>query len=63
MTKKEKETNNTRQPYRKPQLEEVKLVAEEAVLTACKNASSAGKNEVAGCRIGTNSCKTVWTGS
>ena len=32
-----KEDNMTRQPYQKPQLEEVKLVAEEAVLTNCKS--------------------------
>lgn len=35
MTKKT-EVKKTRQPYHKPQLEQVELVAEEAVLTACK---------------------------
>jgi len=33
---KEKEEKKTRRPYRKPKLERVQLVAEEAVLTACK---------------------------
>ena len=61
MTKKEKGTN--RQPYQKPYLEQVCLLAEEAVLTACKNETSPGKNEGAGCRAGTNSCKAIWTGS
>lgn len=35
MTKKT-ETKTTRRPYCKPQLEQVHLVAEEAVLTNCK---------------------------
>ena len=33
----EKEKTINRQPYHKPQLEQVQLVAEEAVLTACKH--------------------------
>ena len=37
---KELETEATRRPYHKPQLEQVQLVAEEAVLTGCKSASS-----------------------
>ncbi len=36
MDSKDKETKRTRRPYRKPQLEAVRLVAEEAVLTSCK---------------------------
>ena len=35
------ETNKKR-PYRKPQIEEVKLIPEEAVLTNCKTASGRG---------------------
>ena len=44
MEKEEKrmETKTTRQPYRKPQLEQVQLVAEEAVLTNCKTAAAGG---------------------
>ena len=40
MTKKEHEINNIRQPYRKPQIEEVKMIAEEAVLVNCKVGST-----------------------
>ena len=35
----------TRRPYSKPQLEQVQLVAEEAVLQGCKNSGSPGKND------------------
>jgi hypothetical protein len=35
--KKEKEPGADRRPYAKPKLEEVKLVAEEAVLKGCKS--------------------------
>ena len=41
---------NKKKPYKKPQLQEVKLVPEEAVLTACKTA-----NGLAG---GTRTCRT-----
>ena len=40
MNSKVKETKTTRRPYRKPQLEKVRLVAEEAVLTNCKTNST-----------------------
>jgi hypothetical protein len=63
MTRKENEIKNKRQPYQKPQLEQVRLLVDEAVLTACKNPTSPGKNETAGCRAGTNSCKAIWTGT
>jgi len=62
MTKKEKGKENDRQPYRKPHLEQVQLLAEEAVLTACKNPSTPGKN-TPDCKPGTGACKDVWTGS
>jgi hypothetical protein len=45
-----------RRPYHKPQLEEVQLVAEEAVLMNCKGTASAGKNSV-GCKPTTAACK------
>ena len=38
----ELETEATRRPYHKPQLEQVQLVAEEAVLLGCKTRSSGG---------------------
>ena len=63
MTKKEKAQGTDRQPYRKPQMEQVRLLADEAVLAACKNQTSPGKNDQAGCKAGSNACKTVWTGS
>ena len=63
MTNKENEVKSKRHPYRKPELEQVRLLADEAVLTACKNPTSPGKNEPAGCKAGTGSCKQVWTGS
>jgi hypothetical protein len=62
MTKKEKDKGTDRQPYRKPQLEQVSLAVEEAVLTACKNVTVGGKNSP-DCRPNTSACKTVWTGS
>jgi hypothetical protein len=37
----EKGIKTDRRPYRKPQLENVRLVAEEAVLTGCKFTGSA----------------------
>ena len=42
MTKTEKRTeaNAPKRPYSKPQLEQVRLVAEEAVLTVCKTSGS-----------------------
>lgn len=49
MTKKEKAQGTDRQPYRKPQLEEVQLLAGEVVLAACKGAVGvAGPNRPAG---------------
>jgi hypothetical protein len=45
-----------RRPYHKPQLEEVQLLAEEAVLKACKGSFAAGSGEV-GCQPGTKNCK------
>jgi hypothetical protein len=63
MERKEKGQGTKRRPYRKPYLEQVRLLADEAVLTACKNPTSPGKNEPAGCRAGTNSCKAIWTGT
>jgi hypothetical protein len=62
MTKKEKEAGTDRQPYRKPQLEQVRIEVEEAVLTACKIVGVVGKDEP-GCKPGTAKCKSVWTGS
>ncbi len=35
-TEKRTEANAPKQPYIKPQLEQVRLIAEEAVLTVCK---------------------------
>ena len=61
MTKKTA-TKTTKQPYRKPQLEQVQLVPEEAVLAACKNSATPGKNDIA-CRPGTSACKSIWEGS
>ena len=37
---KEEETTKTRRPYHKPELEQVQLVAEEAVLAGCKRGDS-----------------------
>jgi hypothetical protein len=62
MTRKENEIKNTRQPYRKPQLEQVRLLVDEAILTACKNPATVGKNEL-GCKPGTGKCKNVWMGT
>lgn len=42
MNKKIERSKTTRRPYRKPQLEKVGLVPEEAVLSACKVAQGPG---------------------
>lgn len=34
-----------RRPYGRPQMEQVQLVAEEAVLQGCKNSGTGGKND------------------
>jgi hypothetical protein len=51
-----KEGKTNRRPYRKPQLEQVDLVSEEAVLAACKlktsGASIRCKNKSTGCNRG-----------
>ncbi len=44
---------NSKKPYQKPQLQEVKLVPEEAVLAACKTATGRG--------TGTRTCRTSST--
>jgi len=50
MTEKTQSAKIIRKPYRKPQLEKVQLVAEEAVLQGCKQPSQPG--------LGTSNCKT-----
>ncbi len=58
MKKNEKKTktNALKRPYSKPQLEQVRLIAEEAVLTACKAVSDpapqGGPNNDQSCTIG-----------
>lgn len=42
MTKKERTSTTTRRPYEKPQLQEVRLVPEEAVLQTCKRGGQTG---------------------
>ena len=51
MTKKSGEIRTHRRQYRKPQLEQVKLVLEEAVLQTCKTRTSAGPSMT--CSVGT----------
>jgi hypothetical protein len=47
-----------RRPYHKPQLEEVQLVAEEAILKNCKNAANpAGKKGACTLGSGGQTCK------
>lgn len=45
-----KEKNATRRPYRKPQIEEVRLAPEEAVLVACK-ALGVGATKISQCNV------------
>jgi len=45
MTDKE-DVKKTKRPYQKPQVEEVKLVVEEAVLQACKTAATTGPHGI-----------------
>jgi len=51
-----------RKQYKKPQISQVKLEVEEAVLTACKNPTTLGKDAI-GCKPGTGACKTTFVGS
>ena len=63
MTEKIK-TGTARRPYRRPQLEEVQLVVEEAVLQSCKVPSRGGQN-LYSCRGGeppdTTQCQSYGT--
>ena len=49
MTEKRK-TTRARRPYHKPQLEQVQLVAEEAVLQGCKRGNVSGPPALKGCK-------------
>ena len=42
-------SSKPRKPYRKPRIEQVKLVPEEAVLSACKTLSGGGENTTGNC--------------
>lgn len=52
-----------RKNYKKPQVSQIKLEIEEAVLAACKNDTAPGRNVATGCHSGTGQCQKVWTGS
>ena len=52
---KEKKTSTIRKPYSKPQLERVQLIAEEAVLLACKTGNRVGPG-VHNCNPGSSDC-------
>ena len=54
MTEKVK-SKRARQPYRKPQLEQVQLVAEEAVLAGCKGPQGSGPDDK-NCRVQNVDC-------
>jgi hypothetical protein len=38
-----------RRPYKKPEIEQVRLVPEEAVLTGCKMSTQSGPGDITGC--------------
>jgi len=53
-----KSTGSARKPYVRPQVKEVRLEVEEAVLAACKaNSTAAGKNTK---YCGHSQCKTTY---
>ena len=53
-----------RKPYRKPEIEQVKLVPREAVLTVCKTASAGGGVNTSGnCTMADPQCIAVISGS
>ena len=58
------ETKTTRRPYRKPQLEQVQLAIEEAVLQGCK-AEKVGPGPLAefgaNCEASSNQCLWIQT--
>lgn len=58
MTKKT-ETKPARRSYRKPQLEQVQLVAEEAVLTNCKAVQTGAPGKSNGKCVGGVLCQTL----
>ena len=59
MTKSKGEMKERRKPYRKPQVEQVELVPEEAVLGGCKNPNVAGPDTGPGCGGVLNQCYTL----
>ena len=60
MTEKSK-ARTTRRPYQPPQLEQVELVAEEAVLQACKTPQIFGPNRDPCVGSGPDKCSTGGT--
>ena len=60
MSTEEEKIQTARQPYHKPQLEEVKLIAEEAVLGNCKTTGTAGPTWAGNCHnpAGHNPCSS-----
>lgn len=57
-----KESRKPRRPYRKPHMEQVQLVAEEAVLQGCKSPGMTGP-EVGACNLrgGPGKCQAALT--
>lgn len=55
MTEKRKRTK-ARRPYGKPQLEQVQLVAEEAVLAGCKRGNASGPPSFNNCKDQNSNC-------
>ena len=57
---KETKTSTIRKPYHKPQLEQIKLVAEEAVLSGCKDPGGHGPGG-GSCNLtgGPGNCSTI----
>ena len=59
MTKK-KRVKTIRRIYSKPQMEQVQLLPEEAVLANCKGAGQEGRNITSGCGEGGKECRTTF---
>ncbi len=63
-TEKRTKANAPKRPYSKPQLEQVRLIAEEAVLAHCKTPGQTvqgGPTSFPNCEVGINLCLDVGT--
>lgn len=59
MIEKEKLMRTNRRPYSKPEIEQVQLIPEEAVLTSCKTSTGGPGRPGVGCAVAPKHCKNT----